>query len=284
TYNRRVTVYSIGANTIPYSGVRNAASLTIHSIGAVSLGGSVTATDVVGITIGNTATNTGTGCSGSGLTSSSTTSTSSTSTTTGPSNAPVGCGATYTYTVKTNDTQPGVVDGLVAAINASNGDANAFAFADLTNNSVVLTAKTEGIDGNNVTYVTSVSTKATETLTAAGATLTGGGDASRLGPGTLVSVQGSNLSAAIGGVAADPTQPSLPTTLGGTEFYINGIRVPLLYVSPSQINAQIPWELNDTTSVNAYVRSVMNDGTVMVTTPIAITIVPQNPGIFPLPG
>src|ERR1051326_1548382 len=55
-------------------------------------------------------------------------------------------------------------------------------------------------------------------------------------------------------------------------------------VSPSMINAQIPWEFIDTTSVNAYVRSVRSDGLVMVTTPVAVTIVPANPGIYTVPG
>ena len=51
-------------------------------------------------------------------------------------------------------------------------------------------------------------------------------------------------------------------------------------MSPEKVNAQIPWELSDTTSINAYVRSVQPDGSVMVTTPVAVTIVPANPGIF----
>jgi uncharacterized protein (TIGR03437 family) len=286
-FNRRVTVYSIGANNIPYSGVRNAASLKIYSLGSVALTGTVTANDAVAITIGNSTTNTGTNCgsTSTAATAASTTTSSTTTNTTGPANAPVGCGTSYTYTVKSSDGILDVVNGLVAAINAGTGDPNALAFADFATTSVVLAAKTEGVDGNNVTYVTSVSTKATEVLTAAGSTLTGGGDASQLGPGTLVSVMGSSLSAAPnGGVSADLTKPALPTTLAGTQVYINGIPAPLLYVSPTQINAQLPWELIDTTSVNAYVRSVMSDGTVMVTTPIAITVVTQNPGIFTQPG
>jgi hypothetical protein len=58
----------------------------------------------------------------------------------------------------------------------------------------------------------------------------------------------------------------------------------LFSVSPTQINAQIPWELNDTTSVSAFVRSVARDGTVVATTPVAVTIVPENPGIYAQQG
>ena len=56
--------------------------------------------------------------------------------------------------------------------------------------------------------------------------------------------------------------------------------VPLLYVSPTQINAQMPCEYMDRTSVSLYARNTHADGSVTVTAPIAVTIVPQNPGIF----
>ena len=112
--------------------------------------------------------------------------------------------------------------------------------------------------------------------------MTGGGSAAQVAPGTLVSVNGNNLSAQT--AAADLTQPQLPTNLGNTEVFVNGIKVPLIMVSPTQINAQVPWEFTDTTSVNVYVRSVMNDGSVMVTSPVALSIVPANPGIFAIPN
>ena len=91
-----------------------------------------------------------------------------------------------------------------------------------------------------------------------------------------------NLSA--GTAAADLSKPQLPLQLANTEVYFNGIQSPLTMVSPTQINAQIPWEFTDTTSINAYVRSVLSDGTVMVTSPVAVTIVQANPGVFTQPG
>jgi hypothetical protein len=144
-----------------------------------------------------------------------------------------------------------------------------------------------GGDGNNVTYSAAVTgaagaTAAQIATTAAGTSLTGGGDAAQIAPGTIVSVIGSNLSASTAN--ADLTQPTLPTKLGGTEVYFNGIPAPLTYVSPTQINAQIPWELGDSTSINAYVRSVMANGSIMVTSPAAVTIVPANPGVYSTPG
>jgi uncharacterized protein (TIGR03437 family) len=83
--------------------------------------------------------------------------------------------------------------------------------------------------------------------------------------------------------SADPNANPLPNDLGGTQVYFNGIRSPLMMVSPSKIVAQIPWEIADTTSINAYVRSTRPDGSIQVTSAVAATIVPANPGIFAVP-
>jgi uncharacterized protein (TIGR03437 family) len=54
----------------------------------------------------------------------------------------------------------------------------------------------------------------------------------------------------------------------------------MLFASPTQINAQMPLNVIDATSVSLYVRTRHADGTVTATTPVSITIVPENPGIF----
>jgi len=59
-----------------------------------------------------------------------------------------------------------------------------------------------------------------------------------IAPGTLISIYGANLALS----AAQPQVAPLPTTLGGTSVSINGTLVPLLFVSPGQINAQVPYE------------------------------------------
>lgn len=60
-----------------------------------------------------------------------------------------------------------------------------------------------------------------------------------LAPGMMASVFGQNL--------ADTTQAAdsfpLPTKLGGVRVKFNGNLVPLFYVSPTQINVQVPFEL-----------------------------------------
>jgi hypothetical protein len=275
TYNDRITVYSVGANTIPYQGVVNAASLAIFANGSIAISGTIQAGDVVTINFGGTA-----------------------STDSAGNPTTIG-GVNYTYTVKSTDsftdTINGVVvndviAGLVAAINSSNngqGDPSVLVSADTSDGKILLTARASGPNGNNITYFASAapsSANATADVAAATASsaLTGGGDAASVAAGTVVSITGTNLSA--GNASADPAQNQLPYDLAGTEVYFDGILAPLFSVSPTQITAQVPWEVSDTTSVNAFVRSVQGDGSAVVTTPVAVTIVPQNPGIYAQSG
>jgi len=58
-------------------------------------------------------------------------------------------------------------------------------------------------------------------------------------PGAIVTIFGTNLAAATATAQAYP----LPRRLGGTTVTWSGIQAPLFYVSPTQINLQVPWEL-----------------------------------------
>ena len=265
-YNRRITVYSMGENTVPYAGVVNAASLNILARGRVTVAGSIQAGDAININIGGTQSTDSTGKV----------------TTTG--------GADYKYTIVKDDTIDTIVTALAEKINTANsgnGDPNVYATPDSATGDVILTSRAGGTAGNAITvYVTvtaaSAATAAQITATASGTTLAGGGDAAAIAPGSIVSVTGTNLSYHT--ASADTNQNPLPTTLGGTQVYFNGIAAPLVLVSPTMVNAQIPWELGDTTSINAYVRSESDSGAVTVTTPVAVTIVTANPGIFAQPN
>ncbi len=263
-YNRRITVYTPLPVNLPYQAVVNAANLVVTANGTISMGGSIHDGDVLTVT---------TGCGGQGCLSTNT--------------------STYIYEVVATDALADVINNLVAVINTQNGgDPNVLANADTGDSEVVLTAKVPGPNGNSITFSASTSTGAVLTAEVSnGGTLNGGGGAANVGPGSLVSICvttcstvstnstppftfGSNT------VLADQSKPTLPTQMGGVEVYLNGIQAPLLYVSPTQINAQIPWELGSTTSISAYVRSVMSDGSIQVTSPVAVSIVPANPGIF----
>ena len=59
---------------------------------------------------------------------------------------------------------------------------------------------------------------------------------SSVAQGSLISIFGSNLSR----TTVTAQQIPLPISMADTSVLINGVRAPLLYVSPGQINAQVP--------------------------------------------
>lgn len=92
----------------------------------------------------------------------------------------------------------------------------------------------------------------------------------RVSPGSLASLLGSNLT--LGG-SATASLP-LPTTLGGATVTINDQAVPLLAVSPTQINLQIPF----TAGPGPVVVRVSNGAE--FSAPMIVQIDPLAPGLF----
>ena len=88
-------------------------------------------------------------------------------------------------------------------------------------------------------------------------------------PGMLLSVFGSQLST---GTAVASSIP-LPLSLSGVSASVNGVAAPLYYVSPSQINLQVP----DTLSAGAAIVTINNNGQ---TASASITLAAAAPGIF----
>ena len=62
--------------------------------------------------------------------------------------------------------------------------------------------------------------------------------------------------------------------MGGTWVTINGVTAPLYYVSPTQLNIQVPYE----TPTNAAARVVINNNG--ATASASITVSPEAPAIF----
>jgi uncharacterized protein (TIGR03437 family) len=91
-----------------------------------------------------------------------------------------------------------------------------------------------------------------------------------IAPGTIVQIYGSGLA---GQTIAGSTLPLL-TSLGGTSVIIGGIEAPLYFVSPGQINAQVPFEL---TAGQPYEVIVSANGA--LTTPQTIQSATVSPGI-----
>jgi uncharacterized protein (TIGR03437 family) len=85
-----------------------------------------------------------------------------------------------------------------------------------------------------------------------------------LGPGNIVQIYGTGLAAQ----TSSPTVLPLPTQINGTLVIIGGTEAPLYYVSPGQINAQIPFEL---TAGNQYEVIVSANGALTTPQPIQLT-------------
>jgi uncharacterized protein (TIGR03437 family) len=89
-------------------------------------------------------------------------------------------------------------------------------------------------------------------------------------PGSMVSIFGNDLGTMVRQAASAP----LPKMLGDTSVTVNGVAAPLFYVSPSQINAQIPFE----TALGTAVVQVRRGGALSATQTLAI--VAASPGLF----
>ncbi len=250
----RILVFTPATPNIPISGIVNSGSQAIFAQGTVVVGGTITAKDVLTMTIG-----------------------SPTSSTT----------ASYTYTVLSTDTVDTVAQGLVGAINASNsgaGDPNVLVYDQINLATIVVVARIPGPLGDNISLATSVSSSATITGTTSGATLSSGGSAGNVAVGTLITINGSNLSDVTAAAPGGVQSANLPFSLGGTEIYFDGDRGPLLTVSPTQVTAQVPWELAGSNSTSVYLRTTHADGSVTVTNAIGVPLLPGAPGIYAASG
>src|SRR5260370_23967022 len=95
-------------------------------------------------------------------------------------------------------------------------------------------------------------------------------------PGSLVSIFGTELAS---GLTQNDSIP-LSTSLSNVSVTFNNIPAGLYFVSPGQVNAQIPWNVVPSGSGTATVV-VTRNGT--ASAPQTFNIVPVAPGIFYLP-
>jgi uncharacterized protein (TIGR03437 family) len=167
-------------------------------------------------------------------------------------------GSTFTFTV--NWTAPAAGSGAVlftAAGNAGSGNTNDQStdhvyFTEVTLNAGVAAAP-PSVPSNGV--------------------VEGAGFNGKLGVATggIASIFGSNLASATASASALP----LTTNLGGTTVTMNGTACALFYVSSTQINFQIPWELQSSPTASLTVTTA--GGT---SSPVTVTISSGAPGIF----
>src|SRR6185295_7130065 len=91
-------------------------------------------------------------------------------------------------------------------------------------------------------------------------------------PGMLLSVLGFNL-ASTPQTASNAIGIPVPFSLGGVTATVNGLAAPILYVSPTQVNIQVPYEVGAGTAV----LGINNNGQIAG---IRLQIAPAAPGIL----
>ena len=122
------------------------------------------------------------------------------------------------------------------------------------------------------------------TSTSAGPQIAGGGiqdvfsgTGGPFAPGELVAVYGSALGPATAlSSVLDPATAMLPTTSGGVSVVVNGVQAPLYYVSASQVNIQIPYEVAGQSQASV---SVSYNGT--ASSAQAVQIAASAPRLYP---
>jgi uncharacterized protein (TIGR03437 family) len=258
TFNRRVMVYSPGDFSLPLTAVRNIASPEVFAQGGVTFSGEVEQDKEIVIKIGNDDVKDD---KGNVIT------------------------KDYKYKTVKDDTFGNIIDKLVEAINAGEGDPYVRATPNKEFNTLILTARQGGLLGNKVTLSVAITPEGSKIIaTATGANLSGGQDAARIAPYTIVSILGENL--------ADETVPPqdltkpLPFELGGVEFYVDGIRCPVIAVAPERVVVQMPVDVDGSRSAAGILRVRRIDGRITVSSAVAIPLIGQNPGVFvenPLP-
>ena len=253
----------------PYAGVRNAASFDILARGRVTITGGIQAGDAIDINIGGT------------------------SSTDSAGKATITGGADYKYTVVAADTISYDCDDAGTQINAANsgsGDTNVYATPDLADRGRAADFReSRARDGNDADLVRDRDP---------GQRPDHGGQLWRLGerrapfPAAamrprLRRARSFRLSATISRHSTASADCNHKHAADQAWRHAGLLQRHSGAADDAyrrrKMNAQIPWELGDTTSINAFVRSEMADGSVMVTTPVAVTIVVANPGIYAQP-
>jgi uncharacterized protein (TIGR03437 family) len=92
-----------------------------------------------------------------------------------------------------------------------------------------------------------------------------------LSPGTFITIFGSNLASSTSQASSLP----LPSSLGGASIFVAGESVPIVYASPTQINAILPSDL----AINTSTQLIVSKGS-SLSTPVTISVAAASPGVF----
>jgi len=170
---------------------------------------------------------------------------------------------TATVTSTSGSTPLGTVTftlGSVTLGTATLSGANGTATASLTVNggelplgSDTIEAQYSGSSAFNVaTASTSISVSASSSAQISIAALTNGASfRETFAPGMILTVFGTGLAPSVWSASTIP----LPDELAGVSVTMNGVTAPLYYVSPSQLNIQVPYEISNGSSVSVVVNN-----------------------------
>jgi uncharacterized protein (TIGR03437 family) len=129
--------------------------------------------------------------------------------------------------------------------------------------------------GNSVIRVLTATVPAVAGVTNAASNL------QRVSPGALATIYGS----AFGEITAQGEYGfltnALPTSLSGVSVTVNGSAAPLLFISPAQINFQVPWKTTASSSGTAAVAVVINGGS---SNAFQVPLQTAAPGLFTYNG
>jgi uncharacterized protein (TIGR03437 family) len=133
------------------------------------------------------------------------------------------------------------------------------------------------VSPNGTVYIADTGNQVIRTLTptfpAIGGVSNAASGAPRISPGALASVYGTGFGATP--FTADDGRPWPTTTSNLVSVKVNGAAAPLYYVSPGQINFQVPWSTPTTGTVNVAV--VVNGGS---SNTAAVPVATAAPGLF----
>jgi uncharacterized protein (TIGR03437 family) len=93
-------------------------------------------------------------------------------------------------------------------------------------------------------------------------------------PGSILSIYGTNLSPATAGLDGFYAPKALATSMDGVSVIVGGVKAPLYFISPGQINAQTPFEVTPGT-LQAVVTNLAG-----VSLPSNVTVANLAPSIF----
>ena len=97
-----------------------------------------------------------------------------------------------------------------------------------------------------------------------------------MAPGSIAQLSGTNLAGGTSSTTNSSGAGALPTGVDGVSVTVSGVKAPLIFVSPTQIYFQIPWETSPSPTVNIQVN---RSGTLSNVEPVMIQAA-TSPSVF----